>query len=94
MQNQPLAGIAHYLTNLLPVGRLVAMALAVFAGRLRVLRTAFQPLEGIRQQILAIGTQFASGRLVFSATVDMHKLLQNVTILLPFIHYEIYRFRP
>ena len=89
MQDQPLAGIAHYLTDFLPVGGFVAVDFAVFTGRLRFLRAAFQSFKSIDQQILAIGAQFASGHLMVSTAVDMHKLFQNIAIFFPTAHITL-----
>jgi len=60
--------------------------LAVFARRLGVLRASFQPFQGVRQQILAIGTQLAFRCLMFAVAVDMHKLSQDITIFFPLVH--------
>ena len=45
MKNQPFAGIAHYLTDFLPVNRFIAMGFTVLAGRFGILRTSLQPFE-------------------------------------------------
>jgi hypothetical protein len=65
------------------------MNLAVLARRLGVLWASFQSLERVAQQILAIGAKLAFGRPVFATAVDMHKLLQNVSTPLPFVHIAL-----
>ena len=66
------------------------MRFAVFARWFGVLRTAFQPFESIGQQLLTIGAQFTFRRLVVTAAVDMHELLQDIAVLLPFPHVAFF----
>ncbi len=80
-QDQTLAGVSHYLSDLLTVHRLIAVDFTVLARRFGVLRTTFQPFEGVVQQTTAIVAQLAPGRFVLTAAVDMHKLPQDIAVL-------------
>lgn len=75
MEDYPLARVAHYLADLLPVGGLVAVDLAVLARWLGVMRAPFQSLERVGQQILAMAAKLPVAHLMFASTVDAHKLL-------------------
>lgn len=65
------------------------MYLTVFAGRLGFLWTAFQPPDGVVQQIPAIVAQLAFPGLMPAPAGYVYELLQYMAILFPSIQTTI-----
>ena len=62
------------------------MDLAVFAGWLGILGTAFETIDGIVQQVLAVIAQLAFGSFVFAPAVDIYEIPQYVTVFFLLVH--------